>query len=234
MSVGANILAGLKLENVLSAVDSMISKNFDWESPFGERGVARLIISKLLPEKVFHKISNVSVVGQGYMGFPMSLLIADAGHKVTGVDLSKQRVNDLNLGITPFEEKGLDELHRRIKQKNPPFFTTDQISSEIYLVSVPTNQKDERCDLSHVLSATRAIARKCEENALVIIESTITPGTCQLIKNTIFTDKNVYIAHAPERAIPGNTLKELYLNERIIGGLCETATRLACNFYGSL
>ena len=47
----------------------------------------------------------------------MSLLIADAGHKVTGVDLSKQRVNDLNLGITPLEEKGLDELHRRIKQK---------------------------------------------------------------------------------------------------------------------
>ena len=104
VSVGANILAGLKLENVLSAVDSMISKNFDWESPFGERGVARLIISKLLPEKVFHKISNVSVVGQGYMGFPMSLLIADAGHKVTGVDL-KQRVNDLNLGITLLKKR---------------------------------------------------------------------------------------------------------------------------------
>ena len=71
VSVGANILAGLKLENVLSAVDSMIrSKNFDWESPFGERGVARLIISKLLPEKSFIRFQTYQLLGKDIWVFP--------------------------------------------------------------------------------------------------------------------------------------------------------------------
>ena len=167
------------------------------------------------------------------MGFPISLLIADAGHKVTGIDISQQRVDDLNLGMTPFEEKGLDELHAKIKKKNTVRFSTKHISSDIYLISVPTNQKDEKCDLRHVLSAIEEISKVCADGSLIIIESTIAPGTCQLVKDTYFKNRNVFLAHAPERAIPGNTLHELYNNERVIGGLCEKATTLACDFYKS-
>ena len=76
-------------------------------------------------------------------------------------------------------------------------------------------------DLRHVLSAIEEISKVCADGSLIIIESTIAPGTCQLVKDTYFKNRNVFLAHAPERAIPGNTLHELYNNERVIGGLCE-------------
>ena len=105
IEVGANILAGLDKDKILESIDIMLTRNCDWESPFGERGVSKRILSELVPEASEHGILDISVVGQGYMGFPISLLIADAGHKVTGIDISQQRVDDLNLGMTPLKKK---------------------------------------------------------------------------------------------------------------------------------
>ena len=122
---------------------------------------------------------KICVVGLGYIGLPTALLLAEAGNTVVGVDINTKIITTLSGGELPFNELGLSELFQRTKHR---FTATSSVeSSEVYIIAVPTPLKNgiKLADLSAVKSAAESIAKVIKEEQLVILESTVPPGTSE-------------------------------------------------------
>ncbi len=160
----------------------------------------------------------VNVIGLGYIGLPTALMLASHGVEVIGTDYNKELVATLNAGHTTFMEEGLDNLFREALDKGITFTTEYQIT-DIYIVSVPTpyDKFSKKVDAGYVIAAVKQVLDVCPDNATVVIESTISPGTIDKSIRPAIGDKNVNLVHAPERIIPGNMVYELLHNNRTIG-----------------
>ena len=165
----------------------------------------------------------VNVVGLGYIGLPTALMLAAHGVSVVGTDIDRETVERLNSGETTFREDGLDEL-LAAAVKNGIRFTTEYCSTDIYIVSVPTpyDPVTKRVDPTYVVSAVGQVLRVAPKGAILVIESTVSPGTIDryvrpLISENGFSADEIHLAHAPERILPGNMLSELKSNARTIG-----------------
>ncbi|MDD4983821.1 MAG: nucleotide sugar dehydrogenase [Candidatus ainarchaeum sp.] len=178
---------------------------------------------------------NITIIGLGYMGLPFALLLAKAGHKVTGYDINKKKIKLLNQGKLPFGELGLANLFEESKKTRNFIPTTELEKSDVFIVSVPTPEKNHHIDLTFVLNAVNTISKVLDHDNLIIIESTISPHCCKKIIKPILdkTGKKYGLVHCPERAIPGNTLYELVNNDRIIGGLDSASALRAKEIYSS-
>ena len=162
--------------------------------------------------------TRINVVGLGYIGLPTSLTMTNAGFEVVGTDYNKALVETLNEGKVTFKEEGLEDLFKEATSKGRISFTTEYVPADYYIISVPTpyDKFSKKLDPCYVISAVEEVLKVCPENSVIVIESTISPGTInKLIKPLI--NKNVYLAHAPERIIPGNMMYELKHNSRTIG-----------------
>lgn len=164
----------------------------------------------------------VNVIGLGYIGLPTALMLASHGVEVVGTDYNEKLVKQLSGGQGIFEEEGLEELFQRAVDAGINF-TNQYQRADIYIVSVPTpyDAVSKKVDASYVVSAVEEVIKYCPEGAVIVIESTISPGTIDryvrpVIENNGFSQK-VYLAHAPERIIPGNMIYELLHNNRTIG-----------------
>lgn len=166
----------------------------------------------------------VNVIGLGYIGLPTALMMASHGIKVVGTDCNEQLVEDLNDGKITFEENGLDKLFADA-QKGGIEFSKEYQKAEIYIISVPTpyDEFSKKVDPCYVVSAVKEVLKVSQKGAIIVIESTISPGT---IDNSIrpviesagyITGEDVHLVHAPERIIPGNMICELLHNNRTIG-----------------
>ena len=177
--------------------------------------------------------NTVCIVGLGYMGLPMAAIIANKGIKVIGYDLNEKKVESINRGECPFDEKGMPEIVKCAVEENGMIAQNSLPKANTYIISVPTPVKNRKCDLTYVTQACEEISQICDNGSLVIIESTIRPNTCKNVVSKVFKEvnKEVLIAHCPERAIPGNTIHELTENDRIIGGLCEKSTQASYDLY---
>ena len=161
---------------------------------------------------------KINVVGLGYIGLPTSLTIACAGFHVVGVDYNKELVKSLNKGQVTFEEKGLDELFNEALKTNNIRFVSEYEKADVYIISVPTpyDKFSKKIDSTYVINAVKEVLKVCDEESIIVVESTVSPGTIEkYIKPLI--NKKVYLAHAPERIIPGNMIYELKHNSRTIG-----------------
>jgi len=181
-------------------------------------------------------LKKICVVGLGYIGLPTACYLAKAGYKVIGVDTNEKIVQTLKGGKAPFEEPGLQSLLDK-GFKNFEFSLTPK-QADIFIISVPTPiTKAKKPNLSYIKRATKSIAKVINDNNLVIIESTITPGCSEKIILPILKrehpDYRIFLAHAPERAIPGRTLTEMVENDRIIGGIDKDSAELAKNLYST-
>ena len=182
------------------------------------------------------KNKTICVVGLGYIGLPTACLLAKAGYQVIGVDIDKSKIRNLKKGILPFEETGLAELFSKAK-KNIIFSSTPK-PADIFIISVPTPvTKTKRANLKFVKKAARAINKVIRDKNLVVVESTVPPGTTKKIILPIlkkgYPKYTIYLSHAPERAIPGKTLREMTGNDRIIGGINKTSAKLTKAIYAS-
>jgi UDP-N-acetylglucosamine 2-epimerase (non-hydrolysing) len=169
------------------------------------------------------------------MGLPTSLLLAKAGVKVTGFDLREKKVNEINSGRCPFEERGIPELLTEALKTGKFKAQTTPAAADVFVVAVPTPHENKKCDLSFVVSAVNSLLPVMKEENLLIIESTIKPKTCDDVVLPILRSKNlkVEVAHCPERAIPGNTLHEIVHNDRIIGATSPEAAQRAARLYST-
>lgn len=183
---------------------------------------------------------KVCVVGLGYIGLPTALMMAAHDVCVTGVDYNKDLVSTLKKGKTTFEEDGLDTLYAMAREKSVEF-TTEYINADIYIIAVPTpyDKFSKKIDSSFVISAVKNVAQVCPKGAVLIIESTVSPGTIDrfvrpAIKECGFTiGDDLHIVHAPERIIPGNMVYELENNSRVIGADDEEIGQKVKTIYSS-
>lgn len=185
---------------------------------------------------------SVVVVGQGYVGLPLALEAAKAGWKVTGLDVSEERVSLLNQGISHIEDVPSEELLQALRESKYSASTDASMTSsaEIVIICVPTPlDGDQVPDLIYIKSAINLIASHLNPETLLISESTSYPGTIrEFIKpliESIRPDKGSRIkyASAPERVDPINSKWNLKNTPRLIAGLTQEASQLAYDFYSS-
>lgn len=166
----------------------------------------------------------INVIGLGYIGLPTALMMASHGVEVVGTDYNKELVATLNAGKTTFKEDGLDELFNAAVNAGIKF-TTEYQTTDTYIVSVPTpyDKFSKKVDACYVVAALKEIMKVCPKGAIVVIESTISPGTIDkyvrpVIEENGFTiGVDLHLVHAPERIIPGNMVHELIHNNRTVG-----------------
>lgn len=166
----------------------------------------------------------INVIGLGYIGLPTSLMLASHGVEVIGTDYNEDLVNTLNSGKTTFKEEGLDELFRNALKSGIKFSTEYQIT-DTYIVSVPTpyDKFSKKIDACYVISAVKSIMEVCPKGAIIILESTVSPGTIDkyirpvIEENGLKIGEDIHLVHAPERIIPGNMIYELLHNNRTVG-----------------
>ncbi len=179
---------------------------------------------------------KVCVLGLGYIGLPTALLFAAHGSDVVGVDVKRSVVESLNTGVIPFHEPGMDDLFRQAQDR----FTaaTEPEHADAFLIAVPTplDPATKVSDLTFVKRAAAMITPYLQEYTLVVLESTVPPGTSERIVIPLFEKSGVlagdfFYAHCPERALPGRTLHEMVNNSRVIGGYDQASTEHATDLY---
>lgn len=167
----------------------------------------------------------VNIIGLGYIGLPTALMFAAHGVKVVGTDYKTELVQKLQSGQLTFEEDGLAELFRQAVDSGNIRFTGEYDCVDIYIVAVPTpyDKVSKRVDATYVVNAVADVLKVCPRGAIIIVESTIPPGTIDkyirpMASNGGFIPgTDIHFVHAPERIIPGFLVSELRRNARTIG-----------------
>ncbi len=181
---------------------------------------------------------TICVIGLGYIGLPTASALATSGWSVIGVEVDEEILAGLRAGRTAIEEPGLRLIVKAaISSGNLSPSATVQ-PADVYIICVPTPFTAEKtADLSYVVSVTKQIAALLRPGNLVILESTVPPGTTTEVMLPILEESGLtggddfYVAHCPERVIPGNLLNELIANDRIIGGLTPASAEKAKAIY---
>ncbi|WP_144549949.1 nucleotide sugar dehydrogenase [Peribacillus simplex] len=183
---------------------------------------------------------NMCVIGLGYIGLPTSAMFAKSGWSVTGVDVNPLAVEKLNKGEIHIEEIGLKELVENEVEAGRLRAQLEPTEADCFIIAVPTpHNEDNSADLNYVIEATKSMLPFLKEGNTVIIESTIPPRTINDVIAPILKEarwkpgKDIYLAHCPERVLPGRILIELVENTRIIGGINEVSAQKAADVYRS-
>jgi len=190
---------------------------------------------------------DVCVVGLGYIGLPTAAIIARAGCRVLGLDVSQKVVDTINRGEIHIEEVDLDGLVHGVVQRGLLRAATTIEPSDVFVIAVPTPfEKDEHHtpDISYVLAAATEVAAVLKAGDTIILESTSPVGTTEQMRDLMAglrpdlkfpgltrETPDVSIAYCPERVLPGRILEELTNNDRSIGGITPRCARKALAFY---
>lgn len=182
----------------------------------------------------------VNVIGLGYIGLPTALMMASHGVEVVGTDYNAQLVETLNAGHTTFKEDGLDTLFDEARKAGVKF-TTEYQHTDTYIISVPTpyDKFSKKVDACYVVAAVREVMKVCEPGAVVVVESTVSPGTMDNYVRPVIREagleigKDIHLVHAPERIIPGNMVYELLHNNRTIGADSREVGERVKEYYAS-
>jgi UDP-N-acetyl-D-mannosaminuronic acid dehydrogenase len=181
---------------------------------------------------------SICVVGLGYIGLPTAALLAVKGHFVHGVDISKDVVDVINGGNIHIVEPELDAYVFKAVRHKTLVAAPTPIEADVFVIAVPTPFHDGHIpNIDYVLAATRAIAPFVKANNLVILESTSPVGTTERLEQVLREEgvdtTKIFIAHCPERVLPGQIMRELVENDRIVGGITPEATEVVAQFYRS-
>ncbi|MGB3606467.1 MAG: UDP-N-acetyl-D-mannosamine dehydrogenase [Psychroserpens sp.] len=180
---------------------------------------------------------EVVMIGLGYIGLPTAALIAKNKTFVHGVDINSEVVETINKGEVHIVEPELDDAVADAVRQGYLKASTKAVSADTYLIVVPTPFKNKNePDISFVEAATNAIIPILKAGDLYIIESTSPIGTTEKMRDLIYTNRpelkdKLLIAYCPERVLPGNVMYELVNNDRVIGGIDETSSNKAYEFY---
>jgi UDP-N-acetyl-D-mannosaminuronic acid dehydrogenase len=192
-------------------------------------------------------MNTVCVVGLGYIGLPVASMLASRGHQVIGFDINERAVASVNNGQAHFFEPDLDMLLKAAVNTGRLQAQSSPVEADYFIIAVPTPFAEQhRPDLSYVDAATQAIAPFLKIGSTVVLESTSPVGTTERItaqlaerrpdlRFPIYKDAigeaDVAIAHCPERILPGQMVRELVTNDRIIGGMTENCSKAASKLY---
>lgn len=182
---------------------------------------------------------TICIVGLGYIGLPSAALLAAHGQRVIGCDIQSHIVDTVNQGNAHLLEPELDQLVRAGVAAGNLSAQVNIPKAAVYVITVPTPiTEDHLPDISYVKSAVESIAPQLQKNNLLIIESTSPVGTTeqaikwiQQLRLDLCVSEDIYLAYCPERVLPGQIIRELIENDRVVGGINDIATEKAIAFY---
>ena len=183
-------------------------------------------------------MTKICVVGMGYIGLPTASILATHGFEVTGIEVSQAIIKEVGEGKTDINEPGLSILVKAAVKSRGLRCQEEAPEADVFIicVSTPYNQ-NKTADLSCVIKAGTTIAPMIRKGNLVILESTVPPGTTEQVLQPILetsglvAGRDFHLAHCPERVLPGDLLNELVQNDRIIGGIDEVSGKMAEKIY---
>ncbi|MBI4304589.1 MAG: nucleotide sugar dehydrogenase, partial [Chloroflexi bacterium] len=187
------------------------------------------------------KTQKIVVIGTGYVGLPLAIMLARSGHQVVGVDIEENIVKAINEGMLHLAEDEMKQIfhepavRQNLRAQNKP------CEADVFIISVPTpvDQRKMVADLSMVASAAESMLPFLRKGNLVVLESTVPPLTCRnlitpMIERTgLKVGEDVLVCHCPERILPGEVFREIVNDDRIIGGVDRKSALAAKEIYGS-
>ena len=184
------------------------------------------------------KFKKICVLGLGYIGLPTASTFATSGVKVIGVDVNQKVVHSLQNGEIHIYEPGLRTLVQAATQSNNLVIADRPEESDAFIIAVPTPfYEEKKADLTYVKSAAESIVPVLQKGNLVVLESTSPPRTTIdvlvpiLEKSGLKAGEDFYVAYSPERVLPGQILRELIENARVIGGIDELSAQVGKSLY---
>jgi UDP-N-acetyl-D-mannosaminuronic acid dehydrogenase len=192
---------------------------------------------------------TISVIGLGYIGLPTAAMFASCKNRVVGVDVNQKTIETINRGEIHIVEPGLNILVHEAVMNG--YLTAGLVpeAADAFLIAVPTPLKNNNSDipepdLTYIRSAANLIAPFLKKGDLVILESTSPVGTTEQLSDWLAVERpdlsfpqsaedksDINIAYCPERVLPGNVVKELVENDRVIGGMSVVCSKRAIKLY---
>jgi UDP-N-acetyl-D-mannosaminuronic acid dehydrogenase len=186
------------------------------------------------------KLPGICILGMGYIGLPTAGILATRGFQVLGVDVHAKVVQTINEGKIHITEPDLDLFIKAAVGSGKLRAALQPEPSDVFIIAVPTPfGAEHRPDMSHVEAASRAIVPVLRPGNLVILESTSPPETCTRLIAPILGEsglevgREVFLAHCPERVLPGQIMREVVENDRIIGGINRASAEKARDLYAT-
>jgi len=187
--------------------------------------------------KIENRSARLAVIGLGYVGLPVAAVLAEVGFDVLGVEIRPERVEKINAGLSPIkgEEPGLAALLSKVVAAGKLWATTDYAAlrdRDVLLIDVETPVDEQNAPRYEALRAClQGLGPLLKADALVIVESTIAPGTMRDVVLPLLEQSSekklndgFYLGNCPERVMPGKLLKNLHMVSRVVGGMTpETA-----------
>lgn len=178
---------------------------------------------------------KVCVIGLGYIGLPTAAILAKNGHQVLGMDVKPEVLDFVREKGAPREEPGLADLVLEVLENGSLRLASSAESSDVFILCLPTPiNQDKTPDLGYVKKGMASILNVLKKGDMVILESTVPPGTTGGLVADIIREaglEDIDLAFAPERVIPGNILKEIQELDRVMGGLTSRASERARELY---
>lgn len=188
---------------------------------------------------------RVAIVGLGYIGLPTAVALATRGVEVVGVDVNEDTVKAVAHGELPFVEPDLAIGVSGAVSMGRLTATTQMPEADAFIIAVPTPfQDDHTADTSYIRAAAEAIAPHLRGGEIVILESTSPPGTALGLSQQLAGLRpdlafphagegmpDVFVAHCPERVLPGRIMVEMVTNDRVVGGITRRCAEKAAEIY---
>jgi UDP-N-acetyl-D-mannosaminuronic acid dehydrogenase len=196
-------------------------------------------------------INSISVVGLGYIGLPTAAMFASKEKIVIGVDVNQHTVDTINAGKIHIVEPELESMVKKAVDGGFLKATLSPEPADAFIIAVPTpflqvniEESIPEPDLSYIEAAAKSVAKVLKKGDLVILESTSPVGATEQMAEWLAEaradltfpqshndDSDIRIAHCPERVLPGHVVRELVMNDRVIGGMTENCSNAAVDLY---
>ncbi len=193
-----------------------------------------------LQSKITSHSARVGIVGLGYVGLPLAVEFAQAGFRVTGIDVQQSKVDQLNAGESYIQDIPTDVLRPLVEAGRLEATTEFSVVRDLDTIDicVPTPlRKTKDPDMSYIVSACEEIAKSLKPGTLVILESTTYPGTTDelvlpmLEKNGLKVGEDFFLCFSPERVDPGNPNFQTKNIPKVVGGVTAACTEMGALFY---
>ena len=233
------------MSEILKKLPNELSKRQRRSSKFLENII--LVDSRNIPIRIigYHELweqkvaihRNISVIGMGYVGLTLALVMADSGFKITGIEANEETLNDLKKGKSHIHENGLLQLLNENLNRNL-HFKRDLEESDVFIISVGTpiyfNDNNEAIpNMEYLESASKSVANKLKVGNLVVLRSTVPVGTTKNVVKTILEKESglicgidFHLSFAPERTAEGSAIKELRSLPQVIGGFNQDSVKV--------
>lgn len=186
------------------------------------------------------KFNHICIIGLGYIGLPTASTFATHGVRVTGVDNNPHVIDSLKHGQVHIFETGLEAVVSAAIQGGFFDVSSQPVEADAFIIAVPTPfYEDKKADLSYVRAAAESIVPVLRAGNLVVLESTSPPLTTEKVVRPILEQsglkagKDFLLAYSPERVLPGQIIKELIDNARVIGGIDRASAEAGRDLYGT-